>query len=358
MNRIIKVLALIIILSIGRSFSQNYSYKNLVIEGGAIRGIAYTGALEVMDSLGILNQIDRVGGTSAGSIQAMLIAVGYKPMEIQQIITELKFYKFSDGRLLVGGGIIRLLRQFGWNKGKEYYQFLEKMIEAKGLDEDITFQQLHELTLKDSIYKELYVVGTNLSKQKHEVFSYETYPSMKIKDAVRISGSIPLFLKAVFIDDKGNTYKRYYKYLDLNVMVDGGLLANYPIFLFDSTKYIFPNGTDNNLYAVNEQTIGFRLDNAEQIEFDNNGVKTLAPHDINVFKDYLAALFYILLENVNRNSLTNNDWKRTVSINTLGIRANTRKLSKSERTNLILSGKTSAIKFFNTYPSASSPSSH
>lgn len=330
------------------SYSQNYKYTNIVIEGGAIRGVAYTGALQYIDSLGLLANIKRVGGTSAGSIQALTLSIGYKPSEIQQIISDLKFHKFSDGRLLLGGGIFRLIKKFGWNKGKEYYQFLEKLIEQKKLDPNITFEALHELVCKDSItYKDLYVVGTNLSKQRYEVFSYETYPKMKIKDAVRISGSMPLFLKAVFMDAEGTTYKRYYKYLDLDVMVDGGLVANYPIFIFDSTKYIYSNLTPgSNQYTINEQTIGLRADNAEQIEYDKNGIRNLAPYKIIVFKDYLAALFYMLLENINRNSLTENDWKRTISINTLGIRASTKKLSKEERANLIKSGKIAADNFF------------
>ncbi len=329
------------------SFAQ-YSYENLVIEGGAIRGVAYTGALQQLDSLCILNKIQRVGGTSAGSIQAMLLAIGYKPNEVQQIISDLKFYKFSDGHYLLGNGIFRLIKKFGWNEGREFYKFLEERISQKGLDPNITFEGFHQLVVKDSAYKELYVVGTNLSKQRHEVFSYETYPKMKIKDAVRISGSIPLFLKAIFMDKDGITYKRYYKYLDLDVMVDGGLLANYPIFLFDSTKYISPNtSSQNNMYAVNEKTIGLRLDNAEQIEYDKKGIRSLAPYDINVFKDYLAALFYILLENTNRIALTENDWRRTISINTIGIKANTKKLSQEQRLALIESGKKATDQFLN-----------
>ncbi|MEJ7662608.1 MAG: hypothetical protein WKG07_25115 [Hymenobacter sp.] len=42
------------------------TYRNLVLEGGGIRGIAYGGALQELESRGVLAGIRRVGGTSAG----------------------------------------------------------------------------------------------------------------------------------------------------------------------------------------------------------------------------------------------------------------------------------------------------
>ena len=45
-------------------------YRNLVMEGGGIRGIAYGGALLELEQRGVLAGLRRVGGTSAGAIQA------------------------------------------------------------------------------------------------------------------------------------------------------------------------------------------------------------------------------------------------------------------------------------------------
>jgi NTE family protein len=50
-----------------------YNFKNLVFEGGGVKGIAYVGALDVLESKGILNDIERIGGTSAGAINAILV---------------------------------------------------------------------------------------------------------------------------------------------------------------------------------------------------------------------------------------------------------------------------------------------
>ena len=41
-----------------------YKFKNLVFEGGGVKGIAYVGALEVLEKEQILGNIKRVAGTS------------------------------------------------------------------------------------------------------------------------------------------------------------------------------------------------------------------------------------------------------------------------------------------------------
>ncbi len=46
---------------------MTYNFRNLVFEGGGVNGIAYLGALEVLEERGILTDIERIGGTSAGA---------------------------------------------------------------------------------------------------------------------------------------------------------------------------------------------------------------------------------------------------------------------------------------------------
>ena len=47
-------------------------FRNLVFEGGGVRGIAYIGAMGVLEQQGVLEHIIRVGGTSAGAINALI----------------------------------------------------------------------------------------------------------------------------------------------------------------------------------------------------------------------------------------------------------------------------------------------
>ena len=56
---------------------MTYPFRNLIFEGGGVKGIAYVGAMRTLKKEGILENIVRVGGTSAGSINAVLFAAGF-----------------------------------------------------------------------------------------------------------------------------------------------------------------------------------------------------------------------------------------------------------------------------------------
>lgn len=86
----------------------NAQIKNLVFEGAGIRGIAYSGAIKVLEEKNLLQNVERVGGTSAGAITALLISLGYSPDEISGLINSTSFKKFNDGNFLFFGGIHRL----------------------------------------------------------------------------------------------------------------------------------------------------------------------------------------------------------------------------------------------------------
>ena len=193
-------------LALNNGYAQIPKYENLVFEGGGIRGIAYAGVLKELENSGIIKDITRVGGTSAGAITALMISLGYSSKEIYEIISETKFQKFNDGEFIFFGGLTRLSGKYGWYKGNKFTRWLEKIIEAKTGNAEITLQEL-----QDEKFKQLYVTGTCLNQQKLLVFSADTYPQMKVKDAVRISMSVPLYFEAVFIDSVGKVYNNYKK---------------------------------------------------------------------------------------------------------------------------------------------------
>ena len=51
---------------------------------------------------------------------------------------------------------------------------------------DITFKRLYNST------KKICIIGSNVSKNREEYFSYETTPDMSVLKAIRISSSIPI----------------------------------------------------------------------------------------------------------------------------------------------------------------------
>ena len=302
--------------------------KNLVFEAAGIRGIAYCGAIKEMESQQLLNSVEKVAGTSSGAIMALAVSLGYSAAEIENLIGNTNFKKFNDGNFLFVGGIGRVKKYFGWYKGKKLEKWLAEMIEHKTGNADITFEELHEKGFKD-----LYVTGTCLNKQRALVFSYESYPHMKVRDAIRISAAIPLYFEAVFMDSSGNVLHHPKEKQGLDVMVDGGFLENFPIHIFDDKR------TDSG-------TLGFRIDPDAQIKNDREN-QILADMPTNNFKEYMLAFYNIVIENLNRQQLTKADWQRTVSISDGDISPKIRKLSKEEVNTLIENGRNAVKNYLN-----------
>ena len=294
--------------------------KNLVFEGAGIRGIAYCGAITELESKNMIQPVEKVGGTSAGAIVALALSLGYSAKEIQDIISSTNFKKFNDGNYFFVGGINRTNKYFGWYRGNRVENWLEKIIDQKTGNTDISFEELHAKGFKD-----LYVTGTCLNKQQLVIFSHETYPKMKVKDAIRISMSIPLYFEAVFIDKDGTVIKHPKEKEGLDIMVDGGFTGNFPIQLFDSSQ-------------TNFTTLGFRIDSDEQIKNDLEQ-KNIASLPVDNFKQYMSAFYNMVIENLNRRQLTNDDWKRTVSISDGRIGPRIRKLSSEEINTLMENGR-------------------
>lgn len=71
-------------------------FRNLVFEGGGVKGIAYVGAMEILQQRGQLDHILRVGGTSAGAINALIYAPGYTIRKQHQILDSTDFDLSDD----------------------------------------------------------------------------------------------------------------------------------------------------------------------------------------------------------------------------------------------------------------------
>lgn len=309
-----------------------YNFRNLVFEGGGVKGIAYGGALSRIQEMGILEKIERVAGTSAGAITATLLSVGYDAQSISKIISETDFNKFQDNTFLFIRDLIRVFRKFGWNKGELFEVWMADLIEKKTGNKNLTFGQLHEMVLKnENQTKDLYIVATNVSKQIAEFISFENYPNMPIYKAVRMSMSIPLFFTAV---------KHQSDYF-----VDGGITANFPIQIFDNLKYvdnpknvIQAYGGYDDTYAFNYETLGFRVDsNTEK----NNLINPITDSNWNStksLKNFLITLSNFVIDMVNKKHLNQNDWNRTIFIDSGNVGTTDFKLNKEKINFLINSG--------------------
>ncbi len=313
-------------------------YKYLVLKGGGIRGIAYTGALKVLEEQNITPSIEKVAGTSVGAITGALLCVSYSAHQMEEIMFRLNIKTFNDGRGYFIGGQKRVRKNFGWYRGDKLEQWIGKQIKEQTGNEHTTFSQLHQLAQKNKKYKDLYVTATNLTKQSLEVFSWETYPDMQIKTAVRASVSVPLYFGAVFMDSTGKIVESPDHNTRYNVFVDGGLIANYPITIFN-------NNHENTTDAINEGTLGLKLDRPEQIEWYENNTG-IAPYDIHSFAGYLGALYNLTIEQLNKNVPYSEEKKHTIYISTSNLSPRVRHISDEQKQLLFNNGEDAAKRFF------------
>lgn len=277
------------------------NYTNLAFEGGGVKGIAYAGALQVLESAGILSQIKAVAGTSAGAITAAMVALGYSADQVHQIIGALNFASFEDRE-----GPIRIFENYGIHPGEAFLDWMQQQVANSPLNQHAANKLTENATFADLAAaggRDLHVFSTDLYTQSLREFSNATSPGVVIAEAVRASMSIPIFFNAWQFPNNNP---------DDHIYVDGGMVYNYPITAFDT------NG-------VNPQTLGFRLENT-------NGVPTFNAFGWHHWESYVKITFETLLSAQNINTHRDPDnLKRSVLINDLGIGATDFTLTKDQQ---------------------------
>lgn len=274
-------------------------YRNLVLEGGGVKGAAYAGALAALDAHGQLASIERVAGTSAGAITALMVAVGYTPAEIHDVVLQVDLGDFRDGSF--PGDLKRLVDDYGWYKGDDAQCVLECLVERKTGSKTTTFGQLHRMRQNGKAgMRDLVIFGTDVDTRQSVAFSRHSRPRMSLAAAARISMSIPFFFAARELDD--------------DTFVDGGVLRNYPIAAFDAG-------------APNPRTLGLHLG-------------TDPPRErIDGLLRFTEELFMTLLDSqVTDLCRTPEDVRRSVFIDPLGIRTTDFDLSERQKCDLMASG--------------------
>ena len=236
---------------------MNYNYKNLVFSGGGVLGIAYIGALDYLYQTNLIHSIVNLAGTSAGAITACITAFNLPFDELKAIIDTLEYSKVPvkdqnrektlDEQRIIPKAVkdqfsgifdnidcvVRLLKSFGWYSSEYLYSWLQEHIATQFNPllkappytfADFSNPNLH---IDKRPFKNLYVLGTDIVNGTSSVFSNETTPDMEVAEAVRISMSVPLLFES--IKTCCNTSRNEPE----SIYIDGGMLYNYPITLFD-----------------------------------------------------------------------------------------------------------------------------
>jgi len=305
------------------AFKNARLYENLVFEGGGVKGIAYCGAIETLSTLGILQKIKRYAGSSAGAIIATLLAIGYTSNELLQIISNTDFGEFMKQDFGYLGDAINLFRNLGCTSGKSFEQFMSGYIQRKTGNNKYTFKDLY-----DNQDKELVITVTNLNRSIPMYISHHSHPDMPIKEAVRMSMRVPI----LFFPHKYN--KDYY--------VDGGLLDNYPLHVFDGEYPGDPQAVLNKV-EPNPRTLGLKL----ILNNEEEDLEVYKRVDIATEKEFLSQLISTLYVQSERKNMVPSFWKRTVSLHVDNIPITQFSLSDKEKENLYLQGIQGVLDFFN-----------
>ncbi|MEM7367431.1 MAG: patatin-like phospholipase family protein [Bacteroidota bacterium] len=285
-----------------------FPYKNLAFEGGGVWGIGFVGSLKVLDDKKILDQIERIAGTSAGSIVAMMVALRYSVAEIETIMNDLNFADFEDKP-----NIFRVFTKYGYFKGQFALKFLQDRVKEKLGSPDATFKDLKEKGGRD-----LRVYATNLATRHVKEFSYDKTPNISVALAARASMSIPLFFAAVNLDDE--------------ILVDGGAVFAYPITSFDA------------VHGGLEQTLGLAFDHSLSTpgtapKVEKFGYKKFFRYFRNMFESLMGAQAAIWSQDKEIQA-------HTIMIATENIKATQFKLTKEQKQLLFDNGKKAANDFF------------
>ena len=177
--------------------------ETLILSGGGIKGIAIISALEILENNNYLTNVNRIVGSSIGALIALGIASNIKCNIIKQLLMKL------DLSMLVDIDLNLFFEKFGFNNFDYLDKLLKLLMKEKNIDENITFKDFHEINKI-----ELILVGTNLSENKPEYFSYNKTPNVKIIDAVKASAAYPIACTPINIE--GNLYS------------DGGIVSPLP----------------------------------------------------------------------------------------------------------------------------------
>lgn len=234
-----------------------HDVADLVLEGGGVKGIALVGAVAALAEAGY--RFPRVAGTSAGAIVGSVVAglqvAGESLTRLEDVARTLDYRRFRDrgfpgrylGPLAFLGDGLSVLVEDGVFEGHYLHDWVAGVLGDLGVE---TFGDLRTDDPGDDgeLHHRYGLVVTASDLSRHRLlrlpWDYPDYgldpDEQPVADAVRASASIPFFFEPVRLAGAAGT----------STLVDGGLLSNYPIDIFDRLDEAAPRWP----------TLGVRLD--------------------------------------------------------------------------------------------------
>jgi NTE family protein len=308
---------------------------DLVFEGGGVKGIGLAGALQTLEEREYRPQ--NVAGTSAGAISAALLAAGYSADELREIIVSLDYRQFQDraweDKVPLIERSLSLLLDLGVFEGDRFHAWMKERLAEKNVH---TFADLVREGEEDPRWRyDLQVIVSDVTKHELLVLPRDAGrlgiepDELEVALAVRMSMSIPIFFEPVRHQNPETG--------DEHVIVDGGMLSNYPVWIFDNDSSDPPEWPTFGLLLVEPKPkvqVGERLPKPQSIP---NGPRGLL--------SYVKALAQTMMEAHDRLYVESADFARTIPIPTLGVGTTAFELSKQRKLALYDSGRFAAEAF-------------
>ena len=187
----------------------------LVLSGGGAKGLAHIGALKVIEEAGI--KIDFIGGTSMGAIIGAMYASGYTANQLDSI------FRATDMANLIQDNLPRSAKTFYEKEDSERYAltlpfdgFKVSVPPAYSGGQNIYSELVRILYHVKDIddFSELPIpfvcIATNVENGKEVVLNSGYLP-----EAIMASGTLPSLFEPLILDGK--------------LLIDGGVVNNYPI---------------------------------------------------------------------------------------------------------------------------------
>lgn len=311
---------------------------DLVFEGGGVKGIALVGALSVLEERGYEPQ--GVAGTSAGALVAVLLAAGYPAGEMRDILLDLDFGRFRDkgweDRVPFVGTPLSLLKDQGVYEGDALLEYVRGLLAVKGVR---TFGDLARSSAGRPLYRyRAQVIASDLTGRRLLVLprdagklGVEDPDSFEVALAVRMSAGLPFFFEPVRFPNPATGRE--------HLIVDGGILSNFPVWLFDSRGV--PEWPTFGLMLVEPEP---RTPVAERIDRPARPAGGL-----DAVVDYVRALVETMIEARDRLYIETADFARTIPIPTLGVRTTDLDLPPQRKRALYEAGRDAAEQFLETW---------
>jgi NTE family protein len=308
---------------------------DLVCEGGGVKGIGLAGAYAVLEECGY--KVQNAAGTSAGAITAALIAAGYSSAELNKVIFALDYRRFEDPSWeeKVGGAPLAVLTDNGMYKGDVFEQWMQGMLEQKEVrtfadlpeDEGAKYGSRLQVVASDISAHELLVLPRDADKLG------TTPDKLEVAKAVRMSMSIPVFFEPVCWDNEKTNHQ--------HVIVDGGMLSNFPVWMFDREDGKPPRWPTFGLVLVEpdpKAPITEVLPTPEKALRGPRGLVQL-----------VTSLVHTMMEAHDRQYIEKSEYARTIPIPTLGVRTTEFEITPERTQALYNSGRKAAEEFLATW---------